>query len=547
MIKMRTIGAGFAILLVLVCGTAKATDISPPPPRYNPGHTSLRTGEPSYRRSDEDSRPEKVVLTGGDFSAWRDSSDWTMAGNAFLHPRNENLLATKEGTGVIMNGRRAKSQPLVSKQEFGDARIHVEFVISKGSNSGVYIQGRYELQICDSWQEPNGLYPGSECGGIYPRWDESRMTRPYEGHSPAVNASRPAGEWQSFDVVFRAPRFDREGKKVASACFVKVIHNGKVIHSNVELGGPTRGSSQANESGIGPIVLQGDHGPVAFRNIWVVPIDLDKMGLTNPFFAMDTGTIDEARKTAKLQAEMVKELGYAGIGYWERDISRGAAGLREMLGELDRCGLKAYPVYFTIKLEEPNEQYLPMIEDSIKLLAGRQTMIWLATTSDVHRKSSPAGDEQAVGIIREIADAAYKNGVSVALYPHADFWLEKIDDAVRVAEKTNRRNVGVTFNLYHWLKTDSPANMEQAVKKALPYLFVATINGTTEAGSIETLDQGTFDVYKFLKSLKRNGFKGPIGLQGYGIGGDVRENLRRSMEAWRRFSQRLAEEEAEEL
>jgi len=489
---------------------------------------------------------EKVVSTGSDMSAWRPGTDWTTVGDAFLHPRNENLLSTREGTGVIVNGRKAKSPNLVSSDEFGDAKIHVEFMIPKGSNSGVYLQGRYEIQIYDSWTDQNSLYPGIECGGIYQRWDETRAVKGYEGHSPRVNASRPPGQWQSFDIIFKAPRFDSQGGKIANARVVKMWHNGTLIHDDVELSGLTRGSPYPKESVKGPILLQGDHGPVAFRNIWVMPIELDK-GLTNPFFAMDTGTIDESHKTAKSQAEMVREMGYAGIGYWERNPAGGTEGLREMLGELDKCGLKAYPVYFTIKLEEPNERYMPLIAESIKLLAGRETVVWLAITSDIYQKSSSAGDDKAVAIIRAIADLANKDGVGVALYPHAGFWLEKVDDAVRVADKANRRNVGVTFNLYHWLKTDKPANMEAAIKKAMPYLFAVTINGTTEAGSIEALDGGTFDVYKFLKVLKQEGFKGPIGLQGYGITGDVRENLRRSMEAWRRFSQRLATEEAEGL
>jgi sugar phosphate isomerase/epimerase len=509
---MRIIGVGLVMLVVWVCGAAGAT--------------------------------EKVVLTGADFSGWRESADWGIVADAFLHQRNENLLSTREGTGVIVNGRRGNSPTLVSKREFGDARVHVEFVIPKGSNSGVYLQGRYEIQVYDSWTDQNSPYPGIECGGIYQRWDESRMVKGYEGHSPGVNASRPPGQWQSFDMIFKAPRFDDKGGKVANAQIVKLWHNGTLIHDGVELSGPTRGSMYPQERASGPIVVQGDHGPVAFRNVWIMPIELDK-GLTNPFFAMDTGTIDESHKTAKSQAEMVKELGYAGIGYWERDSLRGAAGLREMLGELDKCGLKAYPEYFTIKLEEPNERYMPLMAESIKLLAGRETAVWLAITSDVYKRSASAGDDKAVAIIRAIADLAHKEGVGVALYPHAGFWLEKVDDAVRVAQKANRRNVGVTFNLYHWLKTDGPANMEAAIKKAMPYLFAVTINGTTEAGSIETLDGGTFDVYKFLKALKREGFKGPIGLQGYGLGGDVRENLRRSMEAWRGFSQRLAAEEAE--
>jgi len=513
--RMRKISIGLAVCVVLVCGTGTAT--------------------------------EKVCLTGKDFSAWRQSEDWSIAGDAFSHPRNENLLSVRDGTGVIVNGRRAKSPPLVSREEFGDVRAHIEFMIAKGSNSGVYLQGQYEIQILDSYSDANSPYSGGECGGIYPRWDESRPVKSYDGYSPKVNASRPPGQWQSFDIIFRAARFDSEGRKIANARVVRLWQNGTLIHQDVELTGPTRGSMFENDKATGPIVLQGDHGPVAFRNIRMAGIELDKMGLTNTFFAMDTGTIDEMHKTAQSQAQMLKELGYAGIGYWERNLSEGAKGLEEMLGELDKCGLKAYSVYFTLKLEEPKEKYLPLIEQSIKLLEGRGTIVWLAITSDSFQKSEQAGDERAAAIISEIADIAHKHGISVALYPHADFWLETVDDAVRVAAKVNRRNAGVTFNLYHWLKTDKLENMERALEKAMPYLFAVTINGMTEAGSIETLDRGTFDVYRFLKLLERNGFKGPIGLQGYGIGGDVRENLRRSMEAWRGFSQRLAAEDAENI
>jgi len=511
--KMTKISTALAIWLVLVCGTSEATD--------------------------------KITLT--DLSAWRQNPEWSIVGDAFEHPRNENLLSVREGTGVIINGRKAKSPPLVSREEFGDARIHVEFVIPKSSNSGVYLQGQYEIQILDSWTDANISYPGGECGGIYPRWDETPPVKSYDGHSALVNASRPPGQWQTFDIIFRAARFDSEGKKIANAKIAKLWHNGTLIHKDVELTGPTRGSFKPNDLARGPLVLQGDHGPVAFRNIWVTPLDSDKMGLTNPFFAMDTGIIDESHKSAKSQVDMLKELGYAGIGYWERNPAQGTAGIAEMLAELDKSNLKTFGVYFTIKLEEPAEKYTTLIENSIRSLAGRKTTIWLAITSDVHQKSAVSGDEQAVAIISRIADIASKNGVAVALYPHEDFWLEKIEDAVRVAEKSNRRNVGVIFNLYHWLKTDKPANMETAVAKAMPYLLVVTINGTTEAGSIETLDRGTFDVYRFLRAIKQAGFKGPVGLQGYGIGGDVRENLRRSMQAWREFSQRLAAENAENL
>ena len=296
---------------------------------------------------------EKIVLTGSDLSAWRQNSEWNVVGDAFEHPRNENLLSVREGTGVIVNSRKAKSPPLISKEEFGDARIHVEFMIPKSSNSGVYIQGQYEIQILDSWTDANIPYPGGECGGIYPRWDENRPGKSYDGHSALVNASRPPGQWQTFDIIFHAAKFDSEGRKIANAVIVKLLHNGTLIHKDVELSGPTRGSFKTNDLAQGPLVLQGDHGPVAFRNIWVTPLDLDKMGLTNPFFAMDTGTIDETHKSAKAQVDMLKELGYAGIGYWERNPAKGAAGLTEMLGELDKSNLKMFGAYFTIKIEDP--------------------------------------------------------------------------------------------------------------------------------------------------------------------------------------------------
>jgi len=166
-----------------------------------------------------------------------------------------------------VNGASGVTAHLVSSQEFGDVQAHVEFLIPQGSNSGVYFQGRYEIQILDSFgvKEPGF----SDCGGIYQRWDDSAPegSKGFEGRSPAQNASRPAGEWQRFDVVFRAPRFDGSGKKTANACFAKVFLNGVLIHENQEVTGPTRAALFGDEAPLGPLMLQGDHGPVAFRNI----------------------------------------------------------------------------------------------------------------------------------------------------------------------------------------------------------------------------------------------------------------------------------------
>ncbi|MFH1882416.1 MAG: TIM barrel protein, partial [Planctomycetota bacterium] len=175
---------------------------------------------------------------------------------------------------------------------------------------------------------------------------------------------------------------------------------------------------------------------------------------------------------------------------------------------------------------------------------GRNSILWLFVQSKKLKPSSLEGDARAVQVIREIADAAAESGLRVALYPHTGFWVERVEDAIRVAKKVNRKNVGVTFNLCHWLRTDDEKNMKSILKSAMPYLFVVSINGADSGGKdwkqlIQTLDRGSFNILRFLKALKNSGYTGPIGLQGYGIGGDAYENLKRSMSAWRKLSEKI--------
>jgi sugar phosphate isomerase/epimerase len=475
-------------------------------------------------------RAETVRLTGNDLSAWRaPTGQWQVVGDAFMDSTNENMLSSKPGTGTIVNGPEGRTSNLLSKAEFGDVKAHIEFMISKGSNSGVYFMGRYEIQIYDSFGVEKGEYPGIECGGIYERWDEDRNPKGYEGHSPRVNASLAPGQWQTFDVIFRAPRFDEAGRKVSNARFEKVVHNGIIVHEDVELTGPTRAGTYDDEKSTGPLMLQGDHGPVAYRNITIEPAG------PNPFFAMDTATKDDKHQTAKEQVEMVRELGYAGIG------CTAGKELGEMADELDKNGLRLFTVYLGVNIDPDQPKYGPELKETIEVLRGRNAMLWLFVLSKQHKPSSPAGDEQAVEILREVADLAAEANVRVALYPHTGFWVERVKDAVRVAKKVGRSNVGVTFNLCHWLMVDDEKNAGPLIKLAMPHLFVVTINGADSGGKdwktlIQTLDRGTLDVRGFLKTLRDSGYTGPIGFQGYGIGGDARENLRRTMDAWRDLS-----------
>ena len=210
------------------------------------------------------------LFNGKDLSGWRKpTGDWVVAKAVSLDPTNAERFIITPGEGIMVNGPKGKAKDFVTEKEFADAEIHVEFCIPKHSNSGVYLMGRYEIQIYDSYGVEKDKYPGIECGGIYGRWINEKNV---EGHSPRVNVSKAPGEWQSFDIMFRAPRFDASGKKIAEAVFVKVVHNGKTIHENVSMTGPTRGSTFTEEAAAGPIVIQGDHGPVAYRNLKITPL-----------------------------------------------------------------------------------------------------------------------------------------------------------------------------------------------------------------------------------------------------------------------------------
>jgi hypothetical protein len=209
---------------------------------------------------------DQVVSDWKPLHAERHGNTWQSAGNVQIDAADPTKLVITPGEGIHVNGPAGKTCDVYSAQSFGDCMAHVEFMVPQGSNSGVYFMGEYEIQVFDSYGKPEVTF--SDCGGIYSRWIDEKNV---EGHAPMVNASKPPGEWQTFDVVFRAPRFDADGKKIANARFIEVRHNGKIVHKDVELNGPTRAGISGKENATGPLMLQGDHGPVAYRNIRVKP------------------------------------------------------------------------------------------------------------------------------------------------------------------------------------------------------------------------------------------------------------------------------------
>ncbi len=180
-------------------------------------------------------------------------------------PPPPKAVTYKDGKGILLNINDAqKKDQLVTVMEHGDLELELEVMLPKGSNSGIYLQGRYEVQLLDSWGVKNPRF--SDIGGIYRNW-ETEPGKVYSGKAPLTNAAKAPGLWQKMYISFRAPRFDKSGKKIANARFNTVTLNGVVIHDNVEVPLPTGGPLENNETPAGPIVIQGDHGPVAFRNV----------------------------------------------------------------------------------------------------------------------------------------------------------------------------------------------------------------------------------------------------------------------------------------
>jgi hypothetical protein len=197
-------------------------------------------------------------LTGWKFKGDEKKSKWHAERVYIPKDKPGEFDAVKSAVGERgdLANMKAGGVDIYTEAKFGDAVFEVEFMIPKGSNSGIYLMGEYEVQILDSYGKEK-VGPG-DLGGLY------------QAAAPKVNASKKPGEWQKFVIDFRAPKFEG-GKKVANAKFVKVTLNDTVIHENVEMKGPTPGGITGKEAATGPLMFQGDHGPVAFRTIKIAP------------------------------------------------------------------------------------------------------------------------------------------------------------------------------------------------------------------------------------------------------------------------------------
>ena len=231
---------------------------------------------PGLRGQDTPATASRELISGDVVSNFRslDGDVWKLVDHVEAVPGERKLETSGKGKILVdVDPGKRPAAHLITKDEFGDVKVHVEFMIPKGSNSGVYMMGRYEIQIFDSYGKPNDSF--NELGGIYQRWnmDKPQGQRGYEGFTPYRNAAKAPGEWQALDITFHAPRFNKEGRKGENARFLKVVVNGVSVQEQQQVTGPTRSNPIEGEAPTGPIVIQGDHGPIAVRSLIVTPLD----------------------------------------------------------------------------------------------------------------------------------------------------------------------------------------------------------------------------------------------------------------------------------
>lgn len=216
------------------------------------------------------------LFNGKNLQGWRvqepaQNSRWTV-GTAALDPRNPHRLIVLSGGNELINpvdpvkviSAHGQGVDIYTDRKFADAVLEVEVMVAEDSNSGIYLMGEYEVQVMDSHgdaPDPKGM------GGIY------------GVAAPAANPCKAPGTWQKYIIEYRAPRFDAQGNKIANARIVKVTLNGVAIHENVELphalnGGISTGGKnlRGQEAPTGALMFQGNHGPVAYRNIRIKPL-----------------------------------------------------------------------------------------------------------------------------------------------------------------------------------------------------------------------------------------------------------------------------------
>ena len=259
----------------------------------------------------------------------------------------------------------------------------------------------------------------------------------------------------------------------------------------------------------------------------------EKAAWAPPLYGFCMEIHDAKKRTLPQQAQMLRELGFDGTGYplWLDE------NLEKNLQTLDAAGLKVFVLYASVNVNPKAPAFDPRLPDAIRKLKGRPVTVCVLLRG--YQPGDPQGEETAVKVLRQLGDVAAEAGLRISIYHHVGDWTESLLYALQVVKKVDHPQVGVNFNLCHWLKVDGDKDYRTVLRENAAKIFVVTINGAQLGsnnwtdGLIQSLDRGDFDNRQLLATLREIGYRGPIGLMCYGIQGDAREHLERSMKVWR--------------
>lgn len=272
--------------------------------------------------------------------------------------------------------------------------------------------------------------------------------------------------------------------------------------------------------------------------------------MKNKVYAMDTYFGSKmGRYPTEAGIEMIAELGYDGLHYTFNNPIVGPQEVGELPALCRKHGIELTAVWGNINTHFEPEHTVRGLNRSLleNHPEGVALELSLWALAGEPAPSDEKGDEAAMEALAPFLEMAEERGVpAVVLYPHFSFWMERMEDAVRLCKKINHPLLKVAFCGFHWYYLGE-RDIGKTLDEAGDLLAHVNLNGTREkidwvaGNTLEPLDSGEMDNFAVLAALHDRGFKGPIGFQGYGIGGDVYANLHRSMEAYRDMTKRVAE------
>lgn len=286
---------------------------------------------------------------------------------------------------------------------------------------------------------------------------------------------------------------------------------------------------------------------VIFSLVLVSCIAYPKKKLNNIFYAQNTlKWFKNAPQTASEKAKLLKTIGYDGLeGFGYKDFF-------ELKKALDEEGLKM-PVNYVALNFNADGKLDDTLANEIKTMiksSSNGSIIYFYIQSNTYKNNKETGDKLIVAVLRDLSDYSLPYGIKLCIYPHLSTYCETVAHSVKLAKMVDRKNYGSAMNLCHLLKVEGSEGIDEKIKEFAPYLFAVNIcgadNGDTKSMGwdrlIQPLGQGSFDTYHFVKSLRDNGYRGPIGLQCYHLSGDAVETLTRSLQIWEEYKKQYAME-----